>query len=106
MKVFIILPARLNSSRLHNKLIRKIGDKTLIEHMIISAKKIKNSKIIVSTDSSVIHDYAIKNNVDSLLSNKKFNNGTERSCFTAKKFNAKHNDIIINLQADEFNITL
>ena len=78
MKVFIILPARLNSSRLHNKLIRKIGDKTLIEHMIISAKKIKNAKIIVSTDSMIIQDYAIKNNVDSLLSNKKFNNGTER----------------------------
>ena len=106
MKVFIILPARLNSSRLHNKLIRKIGDKTLIEHMIISAKKIKNSKIIVSTDSTIIQDYAIKNNVDSLLSKKKFNNGTERSCFTAKKFNAKHNDIIINLQADEFNINI
>ena len=41
MKTFIILPARINSTRLPKKLIKKIGDKTLIEHMIITAKKLK-----------------------------------------------------------------
>ena len=38
MKTFVILPARMKSSRLPNKLIKKIGKMTLIEHMITRAK--------------------------------------------------------------------
>ena len=56
MKTFIILPARMSSTRLP-KANKKIGNKTLIEHMIISAKKIKDALVIVSTDSRVIYDY-------------------------------------------------
>ena len=54
MTTFIILPARLESSRLSKKLIQNIGDKALIEHMIICAKKINNVDLIVSTDSKII----------------------------------------------------
>ena len=104
MATLIILPARLESSRLSKKLIRNIGDKTLIEHMILCAKKINDTTIIVSTDSKVIQRYADKHSVESFLSSKKFKNGTERCYFTAKKFKASSKDIIINLQADEFNI--
>ena len=60
MKTFVILPARMKSSRLQNKLIKKIGEMTLIEHMIARAKKIKDAIIIVSTDSNIIYDYAVK----------------------------------------------
>ena len=66
MTTFIILPARLESSRLSKKLIQNIGDKALIEHMIICAKKINNVDVIVSTDSKVIQKYADKHNVKSL----------------------------------------
>tara|TARA_Y100000389_G_scaffold191704_1_gene218301 strand:- start:2480 stop:3199 length:720 start_codon:yes stop_codon:yes gene_type:complete len=106
MKTFIILPARLESTRLPKKLIQNIGDKTLIEHMIITAKKLKDSEVIVSTDSKIIESYAKKYNVGSILSNKKFKNGSERCFFTANKLNASSNDIIINLQSDEFNINV
>ncbi len=104
MKTFIILPARLESSRLPKKLIQNIGDKALIEHMIISAKKIKDAQIVVSTDSKIIQKYAEKHSVSCITSNKKFKNGTERCQFTADKINISRKDIIINLQADEFNI--
>ena len=106
MKTFVILPARINSTRLPNKLIKKIGDNTLIEHMIITAKKIKDATIIVSTDSTIIYEYAVKHGVDAFLSNKSFNNGTERCYFTAKHYKARSSDIVINLQADEFNINV
>ena len=46
MKTFVILPARMKSSRLPNKLIKKIGDMTLIEHMIVRAKRIKEKNMI------------------------------------------------------------
>tara|TARA_B100001113_G_scaffold212284_1_gene174162 strand:+ start:23330 stop:24049 length:720 start_codon:yes stop_codon:yes gene_type:complete len=104
MKTFIILPARLESSRLPKKLIQNIGDKALIEHMIITAKKIKDAQIVVSTDSKIIQKYAEKHSVKCIISNKKFKNGTERCQFTAEKMNASKKDIIINLQSDEFNI--
>jgi 3-deoxy-manno-octulosonate cytidylyltransferase (CMP-KDO synthetase) len=104
MTTFVIIPARLESSRLSKKLIQNIGDKALIEHMIICAKKINNSIITVTTDSKIIQNYAIKHNVQSVFSNKKFKNGSERCYYTAKKLNATKNDIVVNLQADEFNI--
>ena len=106
MKTFVILPARMNSTRLPNKLIKKIGNKTLIEHMIITAKKIKDATVIVSTDSNTIHEYAMKQGVQALLSKKTFKNGTERCYFTAKHYKARPSDIVINLQADEFNINV
>ena len=104
MKTFIILPARLESSRLPKKLIQNIGDKALIEHMITTAKKIKDTEVVVSTDSKIIQKYADKHSVKCILSSKKFKNGTERCHYTAEKLNASRKDIIINLQADEFNI--
>jgi 3-deoxy-manno-octulosonate cytidylyltransferase (CMP-KDO synthetase) len=104
MTTFIIIPARLESSRLSKKLIQNIGDKALIEHMIVCAKKITDATIIVSTDSKIIQKYALKHNVHVILSTKKFKNGTERCFYTAKKLQASKRDIIVNLQADEFNI--
>ncbi len=74
--------------------------------MIITAKKIKDALVIVSTDSSVIHDYAVKRGVAAFISKKPFKNGTERCYFTAKYYNARPSDIVINLQADEFNISV
>ena len=70
MKTFVILPARMKSSRLPNKLIKKIGEMTLIEHMIARAKKIKDAIIIVSTDSNIIYNYAVKHCVEAILSKK------------------------------------
>ena len=84
----------------------EIGEMTLIEHMIARAKKIKDATIIVSTDSNIIYDYAVKHCVEAILSKKVFKNGTERCYFTAKTYRAKPSDIIINLQADEFNINV
>ena len=104
MKTFIILPARLESSRLPKKLIQNIGDQALIEHMITTAKKIKDAQIVVSTDSKIIQKYSDKHSVKCIISNKNFKNGTERCHYTAEKMNASKKDIIINLQADEFNI--
>ncbi len=106
MKKFIIIPARLESSRLPKKLIKRIGKFTLIEHMILSAKKIRDANLIVSTDSKLIQDYADKHEVKSLYTKRKFLNGTERCFYTARKYKAKSNDIVVNLQADEFKINI
>ena len=63
MNNLIIIPARKNSVRLKNKNILKIKNKTLIEHTIISVKKVlPNNNILVTTDLGKIRDIAIKKN--------------------------------------------
>ena len=106
MKVRIVIPARLQSSRLPKKLIKKIGDKTLIEHVCLRAKKIKCNSIIVATDSKVIKKIVEKYNIDCWFSNKKFVNGTDRISALSKALKFQTNDIVINIQGDEFNFSL
>ena len=61
MKLLIIIPARKNSKRLKNKNIKKFNGNTLVENSILFAKKnFKKSKIIVSTDSSLIRKKSLK----------------------------------------------
>lgn len=67
MKVVAIIPARGGSKSIPKKNIKKLGDKTLIEYTIKSAKECKQvDKIYVSTDNSEIKKIATKNNVDVL----------------------------------------
>ena len=106
MKVRIVIPARLQSSRLPKKLIKKIGDKTLIEHVCLRAKKIKCNSIIVATDSKVIKNIVEGCNIDCWFSNKKFVNGTDRISALSKALKFQTNDIVINIQGDEFNFSL
>lgn len=106
MKIRIIIPARLESSRLPKKLIKTINGKTLIEHVCIRAKKLKADSLIVATDSNKIKDIVEKNNIDVWYSNKKFNSGTERIAGLVKSHKIDKNDLIINIQGDEYNFPL
>lgn len=64
MKYLLIIPARGGSKGIINKNIKKINDKPLIEYTIVSAlaakKKLKDSRVIVSTDSNKIKNISLK----------------------------------------------
>ena len=45
-----IIQARLNSSRLPNKVLQKIGDKTIIEHVIDRCKQLTDKVIVAVSD--------------------------------------------------------
>jgi len=78
MNVHIIIPARLGSTRLKNKMLKKILGKTLIEHMCERALKLNFKNLVVATDSKEIIETVAKYNINTYFSSKKFNNGTER----------------------------
>ena len=64
MKIRILIPARLESSRFPKKLLQRVSGKTLIEHSIDYAKSSKYVKeIFVSSDATHIEDIANLNNV-------------------------------------------
>jgi len=57
LKVGIIIQARMGSTRLPGKVLKQIGNKTLIEHIIFRLEKLKNSvKIIIATSDLKIDD--------------------------------------------------
>lgn len=66
-KIWAIIPARSGSKTIKHKNLQKINGKSLIEHSIISAKKIKYiDKIIFSSDSDKYLNLAKKIKVDIL----------------------------------------
>ena len=106
MKTRIVIPARLESSRLPKKLIKKINGKTLIEHVFTRAKKIKCDSLVIATDNRIIKDIAESSNMDCWFSRKSFLNGTHRISALSDELKYKNSDIVINIQADEFNFPI
>ena len=106
MKTRIIIPARLKSSRFPNKLIKIINGKTLIEHVCLRAKKLKYDSLIVATDSLKIKDIIEKIGVNVWYCQKKYSSGTERIAGLSSDLKFKKNDIVVNIQGDEYNFPL
>ena len=64
MKILAIIPAKLDSTRLKNKNIRKINGKPMVEYSIDYAKQSKyNPDIIISSENDMLEKIANKNNV-------------------------------------------
>ena len=64
MKVLVIIPAKLDSTRLKKKNLKKLNGKSLVEHSIDYAKASKHEvEIIVSSESNEVREVALKNNI-------------------------------------------
>ena len=89
-KTAVIIPARLNSTRLKNKLLLTVNDKPVIQYVYESAKKAKlTSKVIIATDSEEIYGIA-----------KNFGAEVEMTSADHKSGSDKALDVIQNTNAD------
>ena len=96
----ILIPSRIGSTRITNKPLIKLNNKTLIQRVMINALKVtKNS--YVATDSELIRDniYEISKNV--ILTKADHISGTDRICEAANSLRLNENTFILNLQGDE-----
>ena len=82
--LLIVIPSRLNSKRLKNKPLRKIGQFTLIELVYKNIKLLKNYKILVATDSKEISKVCISNKIPYLIT-KKHKTGSDRVAEVSQK---------------------
>lgn len=104
MKVAVILPARLASSRLPEKLLLDRSGKSVLEHTIDRAKEAQAAshglikKIIVAADAPQLLAIAENAGVTATQTDVNHTSGTDRIAEAAKALDA---DIIVNLQADE-----
>ena len=98
--VIAIIPARLVSTRLPNKLLLSLADKPLILWTVEQAKKARNiSRVIVATDSEKIFRIVEESGGEAVLSSKNHQSGSDRIAEVAEKL--PENSIIVNVQGDE-----
>ncbi len=99
-KVYAIIPARYESTRLVGKLLLEINAKPLILHTLERAKKAKNiDEVIVATDDERILRIVQESGNEAVLTSKDHQSGSDRIAEVAA--NLPDNSIIVNVQGDE-----
>lgn len=99
MKIQAVIPARLHSTRLPEKLIRDLAGKSVLRRVYENALSFNIfDKIIIATDSDIIKQHALEFTEDILLTSSDHESGTSRISEVADNIDA---DIIVNIQGDE-----
>ncbi len=95
----IIIPARVASSRLPNKVLAEIGGMPMV---IRTAKAVESvDKAVIATDSKEVLETAKSYGIEAVLTSSNCKSGTDRIYEAAKKLNLSHDEIVVNVQADE-----
>ncbi len=98
--IIAIIPARLFSTRLPNKLLLPIAGKPLIVWTLEQAKKARNiSRVIVAADSKEILRIVEESGNEAILTSENHQSGSDRIAEVAETLPA--NSIIVNVQGDE-----
>lgn len=95
----IIIPARLKSTRLPNKVLADIGGTAMVIKTALAVKDI--DKVVIATDSKEVIQIAKKYNIEAVLTSSSCKSGTDRIYEAAKILNLNNDEIILNVQADE-----
>lgn len=99
-EIVAIIPARLSSTRLPNKLLLPIAGKPLILWTVGQAKKARNvSRVIVATDSEEILRVIQESGNEAVLTNAEHQSGSDRIGEVAE--NSPADSIVVNVQGDE-----
>ena len=93
-----MIPARYEASRFPGKLMKQLGDKSLIATVFLATKHTGLfDDVVVVTDSDIIFDEILKYGGRPIMSNRKHESGTDRIAEVAENLDV---DIIVNVQGD------
>ena len=95
----IIIPARLSSSRLPNKVLADINNIPMIIHCANVAKQIDD--VLIATDAKEVIEVCKKYGFEAVITNKNHQSGSDRIKEAADIIGLNDNDIVINMQGDE-----
>ncbi|MFA7576960.1 MAG: 3-deoxy-manno-octulosonate cytidylyltransferase [Candidatus Muiribacteriota bacterium] len=99
MKITGIIPARIASTRLPEKPLKKLGDKTIVEWVYLNSSKSQLlNELVVATDSEIICEHVKSFGGKAILTSDKHTNGTERVGEAAQILKC---DVAVNIQGDE-----
>ena len=99
MKALGVIPARLASTRLPEKILRPLGGKPMIQHVWERARKAKKlGDVIVATDDARIQKCVEGFGGKAFMTRKDHPNGTSRIAGVMGHFKQ---DLVINIQGDQ-----
>jgi len=95
----VVIPARLNSTRLHGKLLLNLGSEKVLEKVInICLKVIDKKNLIIATDDKLIFNFCQKKLFPVIMTPKTCLTGSDRVFEVAKKIKK---NFYVNVQGDE-----
>ena len=98
--IFAVIPARLRSTRLENKLLLPLNGKPLILHTVEQAKKARNvERVIVAADDQRVVEIVEASGNEAILTSAAHQSGSDRIAEVAEKL--PEHSIIVNVQGDE-----
>ncbi len=99
MKTIVVIPARLGSSRLPNKVILDICGKPMVQHVYEAAKKATNiTEVYIATDSKEVEEKCKVFTSNIIMTSKEHESGTDRLAEAVSNIEC---DGVINVQGDE-----
>lgn len=99
MKTIAVIPARLHSTRLPRKMLRKLGSHTLIERTYLNLEAMGVfDKLLVATDAVEIKEALKHTSAEVFMSLKPHDCGSDR---IAEAVENEPAEIIVNVQGDE-----
>ena len=97
----VVIPARMDSTRLPNKPTREINGRPMIAHTIDRAKESGAENVIVVTDHPLIGNMAALEGVMVHMTPPECPSGTDRIALAIAQLGIPKNTVIVNLQGDE-----
>src|SRR3989339_2105264 len=97
----VIIPARLNSSRLPEKVLAEIAGKPVIQHVYNRAVESGAESVIVATDNSKIAKIAESFGATVCMTSPEHRSGTERIAEAVVALGLEDEEVVVNLQCDE-----
>jgi 3-deoxy-D-manno-octulosonate cytidylyltransferase len=99
MKKIAMIPARYAATRFPGKLMKMLGNKTVIMHTYANTLSTELfDEVIVVTDSEIIFEEITQHGGRAIMSKKNHESGSDRIAEAIKDLNA---DIVVNVQGDE-----
>ena len=98
---WVVIPARLQSTRLPRKLLQRIGERTILEHSYRRARAAGARRVVIACDSPEIETCARGFGAEVCLTSASCNSGSERLAEACALLEAPAETVVVNLQADE-----
>lgn len=101
----VVIPVRYASSRLPGKPLLTFQNKPIIEHVFNNASEAGATSVLIATDDKRIADAAAKFGADICMTSAEHNSGTDRIAEAVQTKAWDDDQIIVNVQGDEPQMT-
>jgi len=101
LKVHVVIPARLASTRLPNKPLADIAGVPMIVRVAQQASRSQADTVVVAVDDDVVAQVVADAGFDAMLTAPDHPSGSDRVMEVARRRDWPDDDIVINVQGDE-----